>query len=140
MFGADVSLHAASTSWLTFISPFGNFTFHLELDGMKLVEQVRGYFDITTYNDVCYSINAFAKGQEIILTGSLEMYDCNIGALSTIWEFLGWPSALGSALECYVKNYYFEQTPILRIANDSYKWWSQSIVPLRCLASNGLAW
>lgn len=93
--GFDLSLHAASFSHIKLLTPFGNVWFKLELNGMKVVPRGRAYFDITTYNDVCYAADIYTRGVELLITSQIDLYDCNIGAVSTTWYLifnwlLGW--------------------------------------------------
>lgn len=137
--GLDISLHAASFSHLKFLTPMGNMRFNLELNGMKVVPRGRAYYDIETYADVCYAADVYTRGVELLITAEVDLYDCNIGAVSTFWGLLfnwllKWTYSIGDAgVQCELKNYSFDQRPLWRLGFDDYNWWKTQLIPQTCV-------
>lgn len=144
--GLDVSLHAASFSHIKLITPAGNVWFKLELNGMKVVPRGRVYYDITTYSDLCYAADVYTRGVELLITTQVDLYDCNIGAVSSFWGLLfnwllKWTYSIGaSGLQCELKPYSFDSRPLWRIGFDDYNWWKAQLVPQTCVARKLQPW
>lgn len=138
--GTDLSLQVGSNSWLTIILPFLKGSLYLEVNGVKLVPSWRLLYDITTYDDLCYSLDLYTKGLELVVTASVDILDCSLGAFGTFYELFlyytkGWPKEFGQAADCDFRSYWFEKRPIYRIGLDNLvkEWWLLSILPEQCL-------
>ena len=55
-FGVDVNLYAQSLTYVKLRLPFANFTLRLDLEGMKVALQPRGFYDTVAFTDLCYSL------------------------------------------------------------------------------------
>jgi len=137
--GADISLHAGMFQWLEIITPFLSASIHIEVNGAKIVPSLRLLYDIATYTDACASFDIASSGLEIVVTGSIDYKDCNVGAFGSIYELLMYslksPSTLGSALDCEKRSFWFDKKPIYRVALDNIvkEWWSTTVLKETCL-------
>jgi len=119
---------------------------HIEVNGVKIVPSLRLLYDITTYADFCSSLEIFTSGLEIVATGSIDIYDCNLGMLGSIYQLLTMNNAgaadLGRAKDCEPRQYWFEKKPIFRIGLDNIvkDWWNLTILSERCLVRQREAW
>ena len=146
MLGTDVSFHIGMFQWIQLITPFIKAGLNVEVNGVKLVPSLRLLYDITTYADFCSSIDITTSGFEIVVTGSLDVYDCNLGMLGSIYQLLTLNNAevpdLGRARDCEPRQYWFEKKPIFRLGLDNIvkDWWNFTILPEMCLFNKGEAW
>jgi hypothetical protein len=86
--GTDMSVHAASYSWIKLISPYARASLNMEINGVKLVPRLRGLFDTSNYADVCFAFDIFTSGLELVITSNVDILDCNLGLLGTLY-YLG---------------------------------------------------
>jgi hypothetical protein len=129
------------------ILPFLKAGINIELNGVKLVPSFRLLYDITSYNDLCSSFEIYSRGLELVVTGSLDVPDCGMGILGTIYELVmynvyKWPKEFGTAFDCQTRQYWFEKKPIYRIGLDNIvkEWWQQTILPETCMVREKQAW
>ncbi len=131
--------------WIQLITPFIKGALHIEMNGVKLVPSLRLLYDITTYTDVCSSIEINTSGLEVVVTGALDVYDCNLGMLGSIYQLLTLNDAkaadIGRARDCEPRQYWFEKKPIFRLGLDNVvKWWKYTLLPEICLIKKGESW
>ena len=145
--GTDVSLHVGMFQWIQIILPFMKAGINIELNGVKAVPSFRSLYDITNYSDLCSSFEIYTRGLELVVTGSLDILDCNLGLLGSFYELVmvyvyGWPAEYGKARDCVNRQYWFEKKPIFRIGLDNIvkDWWQATIYPEKCLVKQRQAW
>jgi hypothetical protein len=80
-FGSDFSLEVAIETVLLLKSPFVRISLIGETVGARVTPSLRGYLDVTTFDDVCYSLDMEGEGLEFVLTAVVEVRDCSLGAL-----------------------------------------------------------
>ena len=93
---------------------------------MKIVPSLRLLYDITTYADLCSSIDIATSGLELVVTGSLDISDCNLGMFGSIYQLIMNNAAsgtqtpeLGRAFDCEERQYWFDKKPIYRLGLDN---------------------
>ena len=136
--GTDLSLHAASFSWLKVITPYVRASLNMDITGVKLATRLRGLLDTSNFGDVCFAMDIFTAGLEMILTTNLEILDCNLGLMGTVYYLgfviqQGYDPRFGQAMDCEFRSYWFDRSPLVRLALDGLvDWWHQTIVPEQC--------
>ena len=118
--GADTSAHVAGFSWLQLITPYLRGSINLEINGVKFQPRLRGLFDTSNYSDLCMSLDTLTSGLEMVMTTNVDIKDCNVGLIGTIYQ-LGWviqqgySSNYGQSSDCDFRSYWFEKRPLVKI-------------------------
>jgi hypothetical protein len=143
--GTDLSLHVGMFTWLEILLPYLKTSVNLEVTGVKLVPSLRLLYDISTYTDMCTTLELYTRGLELLVTTSLSFMDCSVGAAGYFYELVmvyvyGWPARFGEGRECVWREYWFEKKPLVRVGVDAIKWWSKKIIDEQCLIRRKEAW
>ena len=144
--GTDMSVHAASFSWLKIITPYIRGSLNMDITGVKLAPRLRGLLDTSNFSDICYAFDIFTSGLELVVTSNIDILDCNFGLLGTLYYLgfviqQGYDSRFGQAADCDFRSYWFEKTPLIRIGLDGVvDWWKYTVVPEQCAVRKKQAW
>ena len=86
------------------------------------------------------------SGLEMTMTTNVDVKDCNVGLLGTIYQ-LGWviqqgySAKYGQASDCQFRSYWFEKRPLARITNDKIiKETVKTVMAETCLKKKALQW
>lgn len=84
---------AGEMSWISLMFFFFKTHLFVEVNGAKFVPRARGLFDTEKFNNICGSLDWYAKALEINVKAQIDVQDCEYGGAAMLSQFFSFINA-----------------------------------------------